>query len=119
MLVKGFVSKSVNKHPAIEMAMTMKEILDLPEENLDEGEEPPKPEDVATQVFMLDNEYGAGNFKKIAKPISAELGTKTIRELLEQSVGLELTIAVKRRKGKKGTEQEDKNFMDITNVIVT
>lgn len=116
-LAKGFESKKIGEHPALEMAMTLKEIMELPEGNLDAGETMPKPGDIATQVFMMDNEYGAGNFKEMAKPIKEMLGgNPSIRAIMEASKGVDMMIVVKRRPGKG--EQEGKNFMSITKIAL-
>ena len=118
LLEKGFELKDVNKHPAFELAMTVKEVLEVLPDNLEEGEDEPKVGDIATQVFMRDNEYGMGMFKEVAKPISKATGASSVREIIEASKGLELIVAVKRKKGKKGTDNEDKNFMTITKIAV-
>lgn len=117
-LEKGFEQKKINDHLAFEMAMTLKSVEELNPENLDEGEEPPKAGDIATIAFMMDNEFGAGKFKEAAKPIRAATDASTVREIVEASKGLELLVVVKRRKGKKGSESEDKNFMDLTKISV-
>lgn len=117
-LEKGIESKKINEHPALEAAMTLKEVSELLAENLEEDEDLPKPGDIATQSFMLDNEYGAGNFKAFAKPIKEATGATSIREVMEASKGMELIVVIKRRMGKKGTDQEDKKFMSITKVAV-
>lgn len=117
-LAKGFERKEVNKSQCVEMAMTVKEATEVLEENLDEGETLPKPGDVATILFQLDNEIGAGLFKQAAKSIREATGANTLREVIEASKGLELLAVVKRRKGKKGTESEDRNFMQLVKVSV-
>lgn len=117
-LAAGIEAKQVGDHPAFQAAMTLKSVEELLPDNLDEGEEPPKPDDIATQVFMRDNEFGMGNFKEFCKPIRAATGATTIKEIMEASKGLELLITVKRKQGKKGTEQEDKNFMTLTKIAV-
>lgn len=118
-LQNGLEPKKIGDHPAIQAAMTLKEIIELHEDNLDDGEEPPKVGDVATQPFMMDNEFGAGNFKFFSTPIAVNIiGDKRakIRSIIEQSKGIDMLIVVKRRRGKAGTESEDKNFMTLMKV---
>lgn len=115
-LVKGFELKTINNGQCIEMAMTLKSVEELLEENLDEGENPPKPGDIATQLFQLTNEVGAGLFKQAAKPIKEATGAETIREIIVASKGLELLVTIKRTRGKK--DKEGRNFMSLTQVAV-
>lgn len=103
--------KLIGDHRALDMAMTLKDIVEFNEENLDEGEEPPKPGDIATQPYMMDNEYGAGNFKKDMSCFRAT-GASTVREIMAASQGAELLVVIKRRKGKK--DKADQNYMTIT-----
>ena len=118
LLEKGFEEKKINEHPALEMAMTVLEVLELNPNNLDDDEEPPITGDIATQSFMLDNEFGVGILKQVMKPIGKALGVSKLKEIAEQSKGMELIAVIKRRKGKKGTDNEDKNFMNITKLSV-
>lgn len=115
-LDEGMKSKKIGEHASVEVAMTLKSIEEMDPENLDPGEEAPKTGDIATQAFLLDNEYGAGNLKKFATPIRKFLEVSTIRETMAGSKGLELLIVTKRRKGKN--ENKDKNYMDIVKVEV-
>lgn len=115
---KGFVRKIVNDHPSEEFAMTVKEVIELLEEHLEEGESLPKAGDVATMLFQLDNPIGAGLYKEVAKVVRDATGAKTPREIAEASKGMEFLAVIKRRKGKKGTENEDRNFMNLVKISV-
>jgi hypothetical protein len=117
-LDKGIESKKVNDHPCLEVSFTLKEVAELNSEHLDEGEDPPKEGDISSILFMMDNAIGAGSFKEFAKPIAEVAGSSKVRAIVETSKGLEMLIVVKRRKGKKGTESEDKNFMSIAKCSV-
>lgn len=118
LLEHGIEEKDINDHKALQMAMTVQEVLECDEDKLDEGEELPKVGDIATQAFMLDNEFGVGLLKQTIKPMSLSFGTKTVRETILASKGVQLMVVIKRRKGKKGTENEDKNFMSFVRVEV-
>lgn len=115
-LVKGFEMKEVNGSKCIEMAMTVKGITELPEENLEDGEAPPKEGDIATMLFQMDNPTGAGLFKQAAAPVREATGANTLREVIEASKGMEFLAVVKRRKGKG--ENEGRNFMSLVKLSV-
>jgi hypothetical protein len=115
-LPKGFEVKMVNNSKSVEMAMTVKEVVEIVEDSLDEGESLPKEGDIATMLFQLDNSTGAGLFKQAAAPIRAASGANTLREVIEASKGMELTVIIKRRKGKG--ENEGRNFMSLVQVSV-
>lgn len=115
-LEKGFELKEVNSSKCIEMAMTLKGVEECSEENLDTGEAPPKPGDIATLLFQLDSPIGAGLFKEAAKSVREATGANTLRETIEASKGMEFLAVVKRRKGKG--ENEGRNFMSLVKLSV-
>src|SRR5277367_3127544 len=88
-LHEGIEFKKINEHPAMQIQMKMKEVLELDPKNLDENEEPPKADDIATVAFLMDNEIGAGFYKNFAKPVYEHLGVKSHKEAIAQSKGLE------------------------------
>lgn len=115
-LEKGFELKEINSEKTMEMAMTLKEIMECDASKLDEGEAMPKPGDQGGVLFQLTNAIGAGLFKEAAKPIKAATGATTIREIMEASKGLELLVTIKRQAGKG--DQEGRNFMRLVKVAV-
>lgn len=104
------------KPPTFHTKFELKEIMELKPENLDEGEEPPAIGDVSTMMFQMDNETGAGFFKKFSDPIAEALGTRGFRDLMRQSKGIDLLVAFKRIPGKG--ENKDKLYQQVLNVEV-
>lgn len=115
-LDKGLEKKEINGKRAIEMAMTVVDISEVIESSLDKGEALPRAGDIATLSFMLDNEFGQGNLKVVLAAIKAAVSVTTVAGAIEESKGMEFCVAIKRRKGKKGTDKEDTNYMQIANI---
>jgi hypothetical protein len=113
-LKEGIEFKKINEHPAMQVQMEMKEVLELDPKNLEENEEPPKAEDVATVAFLMDNEIGAGFYKNFAAPIYKHLGVSSHKEAISQSKGLELIVALKRIHGKG--DKKDQTFNQFINI---
>lgn len=115
-LEKGIEFKKINEHPAMQIQMTLKNADEVDPKNLDEGEDIPKPGDMATVAFLMDNEIGAGFYKNFAGPIYKHLGVKSHKEAIEQSKGMELVVALKRIHGKG--DKKDQTFNQFINVAV-
>lgn len=111
-LKEGFEEKKINEHPAIEMAMTLEEILELTDPVPEE--EQPKIGDVCTSSFMLDNKFGAGNLKEVLRPISAALGVSKLGEIVAGSKGLQLMVVIKRTYDK----EKDRHYANVKQVQV-
>ena len=97
---------------------TLKEILDLEDKNLNEGEEPPKPGDVQSFLFKRNHALAMGNFKEMVTPIAKALNLSTVGEVIEASKGLEL-IWVGVRKGKKKDGEMQYNFQVKKSALAT
>lgn len=91
-------SKEVNKHPAVEMKMKLVETVELA--NPDE-DQPVNPGTESSSLFMLDNEFGQGAFKKIMKTLGEACGTNKISETVEASKGMEVSVVVVTKPDKK------------------
>lgn len=102
--------KVVNNHPSVELEMT----LVSTEELADPTETPLEPGAECSVLFMLDNEYGAGKFKKVIKPLAEHLNTTSVKEVLEESKGLECLVVTAIRKNKDKTQ----SYMDIVSLQV-
>lgn len=89
--------KEVNSKQAVELELKGLETLELAEPTKDT---PIKEGDTASVLFMLDNEFGRGNMKKLLAPIGVALGTGNIREVIEQTKGLEVVVVTSYRKNK-------------------
>lgn len=115
-LEKGIEQKEINKHPSFSVNFVVKEVMELKEENLDVGEEAPKAGDTTGLLFQMDNETGAGFFKKFAEPLAEHLGTKNFRQLMTASKGLEV-LAVFRRVSGKG-DKKDVHYNQLVSIAV-
>lgn len=107
-LTEGFEAKVINEHPARELKMELKEVQEIKPEDLNEGEEQPKPGDVCSTLFLLDNETGAGFLKAAAKPLAEFLGTKSLSEIFTKTKGMVCLVMLKREyKKDKVTKKVD------------
>lgn len=76
------------KKVCIELGFEMLEVIESSDANLPI----PKEKDTANTLFMMDNEFGQGNFKLIATPIGAQFGVTSARDIIEQCTQLECVI---------------------------
>ena len=103
-------SKEVNKHPALELKMTLIETVEMAnaaDPVLAAGAE-------SSVLYMLDNEFGQGKMKEIMKTLSAATGTAKSKETMEASNGMEVQVVTKVRQNKDKTQ----SYTDVTKVIV-
>jgi hypothetical protein len=67
----------------------------------------------------MDNEFGQGAWKKLVTPLAGHLGVTSLREVLEQSKGMEVEAVTAFRKGKvKPGETEATVYFEIKKFIV-
>lgn len=115
-LVNGIVAKTIEGKDGdskiFEMAFTITDVTEVDSSKLDEGEEMPKPGDIATFSFQRENKFGMGLFKDAVKPIAEKLGTSQIGALLEGSKGFEVLLLVTRKYDK----ERDRNFTRIKKI---
>ena len=78
-------------------------------------DEEPKEGDTANVMFMLDNEYGEGNFKKCAIPFAQALGFTSGREVISGVVDVECLITSSIRPDKK---DPDKLYLQLKELQV-
>jgi hypothetical protein len=100
-LEKGIEVKDINNSSYYEVAMTIKELLEVQEKNLEDGESMPKIGDIASMIFKRDNEFGMSNFKKFARSIAEKFGVKSIGDIRNASKGLDMIVVIKRKYDKK------------------
>jgi hypothetical protein len=113
-LEKGMESKKIGEHPAIDMPMTLKEVAEVTEKDVDESELP-KPGDIANIAFMLDNNVGAGKLKEVLKPIGEHLAISgPISAIIAQTKGLELLVILKRTKDKDNAERKYNSIVKVS-----
>lgn len=118
-LADGFQRKKINEHDALEMAMTLNEILELTPESLDnhedgEEEKPPMIGDICTASFMLDNKFGVQKLKDAIPEIKKVIGSSKISDLCSMTKGMKLMVIVKRTFDK----DKDRFYSNIKKVSV-
>ena len=104
--------KEVNNRQCVEMELKGIETKELANPTTDE---PIKEGDIASTLYMLDNEFGRGNLKKVAVPLSEALGTTSLRECIEQTNGVECLALTSIRTDKN---DPDKQYMTIKELTV-
>ena len=96
-----FEQKVVNKHPGFEMKMVAQETVELPagstEQPLAQGAE-------TSILYLLDNEIGQGQFKKILASLASHYGAKANRDLIAEAQGAECLVVTKQRQNKDKTQ---------------
>jgi len=106
-----FEKKQIGTHPAVEAKFTMIATEELTDPAKDQ------PVDAGTEssvAYMLDNEFGLGNFKELMKPLAAHFGLSSIPEIMEAAANLEVVIVTKTRQNKEKTQ----TYLEITQLIV-
>jgi hypothetical protein len=95
--------KEINKHPALELKMKYLEKIEM----ADATEVPPETGTESSILFMLDNEFGQGSLKEVAKAIATGLGTPNMKisEMMKASDGMTLIGAIKIRENKDKTQK--------------
>ena len=103
-------SKEVNKHPCLELKMKAIETVELSNTSdtpLVAGAE-------SSVLYMLDNEFGQGKMKEVMKSLAAACGTKSIKETMAASDGMEVQVVTKVRQNKEKTQ----SYTDVSKVII-
>ena len=105
-LDKGIEDKEINDNPYFSVELTILEVMEVVEENLEKAEDGtpealPKEGDIATLLFAKDNQFGMGNFKSFVKSIAEKFGLRKVGEIREVAKGLEMCVVIKRKWNKK------------------
>lgn len=99
-VVIAITQKKIGTHPAFELSMKAVETIEL-----SNPEDTPLAAGATTsEAFMMDNELGQGNFKKILKSLSDFFGAKSNRELIAEAQNLEVLVVTKVRQNKDKTQ---------------
>ena len=107
-----FNIKEINKKEAVELQMVAVSTIELSEPTVDT---PLEPNDTTGVLFMLDNEYGAGNFKRIAAIFGEALNTRNIRDIVEQVTDVSCIVMTGLRKDKN---DKDKVYTEVKELNV-
>ena len=106
----SFEKKQIGTHPVVEMklvAIATVKLADPTETPLEAGTE-------SSVAFMLDNEYGMGNMKKVMTPLAQYFGLSKVQEIIEASKGLEVLVVTKQRQNKEKTQ----TYLEIVSIQV-
>lgn len=95
-LNEGITEDTINDIPFFRAAFTLVEIRGI----IDETAVPPAIGDEHGMIFNRTNEFGAGNWKKLAKPISEITGEKTVDGINQNSKGVQLLVLLGTRPDK-------------------
>ena len=94
------VQKKIGTHPAFELAMKAIETIEL----ANSDDTPLATGATTSEAFMMDNELGQGNFKKILKSLADHFGAKSNRDLIAEAQNLEVLVVTKVRQNKDKTQ---------------
>jgi hypothetical protein len=108
--VINWEAKTINKHPALEMKIKLVETTEMADATV----QPLAPGAETSVLFMLDNEFGQGKMKAVMAELAKSTGTSSIKETMEASSGMEVTLITKVRQNKDKTQ----NYTEIVKVIV-
>ena len=92
--------KVVNKHPGFELKMSCLEVIEL----ANGSDTPPAEKAECTILYLLDNEIGQGQFKKLMQVAAAHFGAKPNRELIGDMQNAECLVVTKQRPNKEKTQ---------------
>lgn len=104
-------AKDIGGKPCVELSFKLLETMELADPSAKE----PKAGDTANTLYMLDNEYGRGNLKKVAIPLGTALGVTSIREVVDQCKEVECVIITGLRKDKN---DPDKRYLQVKELQV-
>jgi hypothetical protein len=104
--------KVINDHPCVEITFVLKETLELSDPETSE-EDLCKAGDSANVLFMLDNEYGQGNFKKVATVFGTAMGTAKLSEIVEQVKNIDVVVTTSLKADKKDKEKVRMNIVEL------
>lgn len=110
-VLASFDVKEINGKAAIELAFTYLEAIELADAN----DKAPNANDACSTMFMMDNEYGQGNFKKCAAPFAEAMGFATNREIVEGVKGVECIILTSLRADKN---DKTKFYLQVKEISV-
>lgn len=106
----SFETKKVNEKSCVEAKMKLLETV----EQANPADAPASVGQEGSVLYMLDNEFGQGNLKKVLTPIAQSLGLSRLGDVIEQAKGMEVTVLTKIRQNKDKTQ----SYCDIVKVIV-
>ena len=107
-LPAGLTEKAIGEHPAVEMLMELKEVLEL----TNPGEVAPAVGDQCSTAYMLDNDTGLGFFKEIMKVIVPASGAANLRSAMEACKGMEFVVVL----AKTHDDKKDRDYCNVKKI---
>ena len=105
--------KEINSQPAIELALTAVETIELTNPETDK---PVAAGDTTNVMFMLkkkdgtNNDLAQGQWKELMKPLAAHFGTTSNKATMEASNGAEVLVITDVRKSVSKTDANDVKY---------
>ena len=109
-----FGTKEINGAGCVTLDFKMIETIEYANPQ-DAETSPTKEGDTSNTMFMLDNEYGAGNFKRCAAPFAEMVGSSQLRAIVEGVVDVECVVLTSLRQDKN---DKDKYYLDVKEIAV-
>jgi len=118
----NFEAKKIGEHPAVECKIVLLQTMEM----ADPTEKIAEPGSTANVAYMIYNEFGVGNLKKVITPIAIHLGLDpaqkgVVRAVIEGAKDLECLIVSGQRKGKVAAGEDARTapvYMDIKSLQV-
>ena len=98
----------------MEIKFKIKEVAELQQSSLDDGETPPKVDDEFAMLFMLDNAFGVGALIGYLKPIAERAGTKSVSDTLKAGDNMDMLMILHRKFDKK----KDQHYTKIKKTAI-
>jgi hypothetical protein len=102
--------KKIGEHPAWEVRFKLVEHMEL----TNPEEQPMLAGSECSVSYMMDNEFGQGAFKDLCKPLAANTGIGSMRDLKDAVKGTEVMIVTKQRQNKDKTA----TYLDVKKLEV-
>jgi hypothetical protein len=106
LVLSSMALKDINDSKAVEFSFKYMEASEL----ANSQDAAPKQGDESSTLFMLNNEFGAGNFKRFAEKYAEKFGPGTNREIIEGWTDLECVIVTTLRQDKN---DKDKVYLNV------
>jgi len=102
--------KKIGTHPAIEATFVADETIELADSS-----DTPLSKGASTSIaFLLDKEFGQGDFKKVMKAAAEKFGAKANRDLMNEIQGCEVLIIT----GLRSNTEKTRKYTTLVDISV-
>lgn len=112
---EGFREATINDKPWALLDMRCIEVVEIPDDSLEESEVAPKEGSTCTLMWNMGSKLGAGQWKLLALPIARQAGVKNKDGIFEASRATEMQIALIRTEDKN---DPDKKYNRVKKAII-